>query len=180
MSRLFFSRSAVLLIGALLLGACTIPQPYRAPSRSGESPDATQKATSNPATQEPTAPPTADVPVAPAVREYKLGSASRALVAQAQTQSASGNFAVAAGTIERALRIEPENPLLWIEMAKIRVAETNYPQAENLARKALSRSTGDAHTQSAAWKVIADSFRGRNRNQEAAEADAHAATLSAR
>jgi predicted Zn-dependent protease len=102
------------------------------------------------------------------------------LVAQAQTQSASGNYAVAAGTIERALRIEPENPLLWIEMAKIRAAETNYPQAENLARKALSRSTGDARTQSAAWKVIADSFRGRNRNQEAAEADARAAALSAR
>jgi predicted Zn-dependent protease len=178
MSRMFFSRGAFLLMSMLTLGACNLPQPYRAPSRPGESPNVPQSSTSNPATQEPV--PTPEAPVAPAIREYKLGSASKALVAQAQVQSAAGNYGVAAGTIERALRIEPENPLLWIEIAKIRIAENNYPQAENLARKALSRSTGDARTQSAAWKVIADSFRGRNRNPEAAEADARAAALAAR
>lgn len=178
MNRVFFSRGTLVLVCAWTLNACSIPQPYRAPSRPGESPSAPQS--SNPANSEPAPPQTPEPPVAPVTREYKLGSASKALVAQAQTQSASGNYAVATGTIERALRIEPENPLLWIEMAKIRVAENNYPQAENLARKALSRSTGDARTQSAAWKVIADSFRGRNRVQEAAEADGRAATLSTR
>jgi Flp pilus assembly protein TadD len=46
-------------------------------------------------------------------------------VTQAQSQAASGNFPVAAASIERALRIEPSNPLLWIELGTI---EPDIPQ----------------------------------------------------
>jgi predicted Zn-dependent protease len=84
---------------------------------------------------------------------------------------------LAAATIERALRIEPDNPLLWIELAKIRHNEGNEAQAENLARKALTMAAGDNRTQAAAWRVIADSYRARGRNPEAREAEAKAAGL---
>jgi Flp pilus assembly protein TadD len=53
---------------------------------------------------------------APVIREPVLSPASRALIGQAQAQLASKNYPVAASSIERALRIEPDNALLWIEL----------------------------------------------------------------
>jgi tetratricopeptide (TPR) repeat protein len=104
------------------------------------------------------------------MREPTLGAASRALVGQAQTQLASKNYAVAAASIERALRIEPDNPLLWIELGKVRQAEGNYQQAENMGRKAASMSVSAPKTHSAAWSLIAESLRARGKNAQAREA----------
>ncbi len=89
---------------------------------------------------------------------------------------AAKNYPLAAANIERALRIEPENPLLWIELAKIRQAEGNSTQAETLAKRAL-RSTAAPKAQAAAWAVIADSYRARGRNVEARQAQGRAETL---
>src|SRR5690606_41436302 len=88
-------------------------------------------------TQPGSPPPTVEPPQPlppPAPREPVRSAASRALVDQAQAQLASKNYAVAAGSIERALRIEPDNALLWIELAKVRAAEGNYAQAEKIGR----------------------------------------------
>ena len=68
---------------------------------------------------------------------------------------------VAAASIERALRIEPSNPLLWIELGKIRQAEGNYQQAENMGRKAASMAINAPRAQSAAWSLVAESLRAR-------------------
>jgi tetratricopeptide (TPR) repeat protein len=91
-------------------------------------------------------------------------------VSQAQAQRKKGDLPGATVSLERALRIEPRNPLLWLEMGRLRMDQRNYPQAENMARKALSMSVGDDSTQSAAWRLIADSLRARDRNPEAEEA----------
>ena len=107
----------------------------------------------------------------PVVREPTLGAASRALVTQAQSQVASKNYAVAASSIERALRIEPDNPLLWIELGKVRQAEGNYQQAENMGRKAASMAVNAPRTQSAAWTLVAESLRARGKNAQAREAE---------
>ena len=115
---------------------------------------------------------------APVVREPTLGAASRALISQAQTQVATKNYAVAASSIERALRIEPDNPLLWIELGKVRFAEGNYVQAENMGRKAVSMSVNAPRAQSSAWKLIADSYRARGKNIEAQEAQARSDSLN--
>jgi hypothetical protein len=50
-----------------------------------------------------------------AQKRFSLGPASTALVAEARAQTHAGHYDVAAATIERALRIEPDNPLLWME-----------------------------------------------------------------
>jgi Tfp pilus assembly protein PilF len=113
----------------------------------------------------------------PPVARKTYGAATKALVTQAQSQLNAGNNALAAATIERALRIEPDNPLLWIELANIRHHEGNDAQAENVARKALAMASGDGKTQAAAWRVIAESYRARGRNPEAHEAEARAKGL---
>jgi hypothetical protein len=170
---------ALLPLLALALSACTMPQPYRGPSPTPTVPGQppvpptveTQPAPAPPPVEEPQPLPE------PVIREPTLGAASRALVSQAQTQLAAKNFAVAASSIERALRIEPDNALLWIELGKVRQAEGNFVQAENMGRKALSMAMNAPRAQSAAWSLIADSYRARGRNTEAQDAQARADTL---
>jgi Flp pilus assembly protein TadD len=100
-------------------------------------------------------------------------------VAQAHRQAAAGDQQAAISTIERALRIEPENPLLWLELGDIHEAAGRFDQAAGLGHKALQLATGDPHAQSASWHLIAESLKARNRNGEAAEAQRRADELSA-
>ena len=162
---------------ALFAAACTVPQPYERPEPtspvpSEQEPTVETQPGSPPSTVEPPQP----LP-APASREPVLSPASRALVTQAQKQVAAKDYSVAAGSIERALRIEPGNPLLWIELAKVRQAEGNYVQAENMARKAVSMSVQAPKAQAEAWELIAQSYRARGKNLEARQADDKADAL---
>jgi Flp pilus assembly protein TadD len=91
-----------------------------------------------------------------------------------------GDFGLAAATIERAMRIEPDNPLLWIELGRVRYTAGDYAQADGMGHKALALAGGDAQAQSTAWKLIADALRSERRNAEAAEADKKAEALSPR
>ncbi len=109
-----------------------------------------------------------------------LAPASRALVAQAEAQRRKGDLPGASVSLDRALRIEPNNPLLWIETGRLRMDQRNFAQAENMARKALAISVGDDTTQSAAWDLIGQSLKARGRNAEAEEAFARARVAAPR
>ena len=167
----------VLLLASALLGACAAPSPYQKPAPPPEQPAETPPAETRPGEPPSTVEEPQPAP-APVVREPTLGAASRALVGQAQTQIATKNYAVAASSIERALRIEPDNPLLWIELGKVRLAEGNYVQAENMGRKAVSMSVNAPRAQSSAWRLIAESYRARGKNLEAQEAQARSDSLN--
>lgn len=175
-------RSLIAPCAALLICACQLPNPYTPPSppqpASGGTPSlpAPTPESVPPPAGEPESSPQVPPPVQPP-REYMLGPASTALVNQARTQAAAGNYAGASASIERALGIEPNNPLLWIELGQVRQAEGNFEQAENLGRKALSLAGGDPRTQAAAWRLIADALRARGRVQAAREAEARADSL---
>jgi tetratricopeptide (TPR) repeat protein len=123
----------------------------------------------------PPAPPPRERPKASAAT---LSPASKALVSQAQAQRKKGDLPGATVSLDRALRIEPNNPLLWIEMGRLRMDQRNYPQAENMGRKALAMSVGDDGTQAMAWQLISDSLRARGKNIQAQEATEKAKALS--
>jgi tetratricopeptide (TPR) repeat protein len=173
---------------AFAVSACKLPNPYTPPPAKqpqpapGGAPTLPPPQTPLPPPEQPLPPPepVEELPAPPPVREYQLGSATQSLVNQARTQAAAGNFAVAAGSIERALRIEPNNPLLWIELGRVRQAEGNYAQAENMGRKGLSLATGDPRTQSSAWRLIAEALRARGKAPDAQEAEARADALAPR
>jgi len=103
-------------------------------------------------------------------KPFRLGAASSALVKQARAQSAKSDFGGAVATVERALRIEPDNPLLWIELGQVHLSEGNAAQAESMGRKAVALATGDPSAQSAAWRLLGDALRARGRNLDATEA----------
>jgi hypothetical protein len=63
-------------------------------------------------------------------------------------------------------------------MGRLRMDQRNYPQAENMGRKALAMSVGDDRTQAMAWQLISDSLRARGKNIQAQEATEKAKALS--
>ena len=84
---------------------------------------------------------------------------------------ARGDFDAASSTLDRALRVEPNNPLLWIELGRVRLAEADARQAESCGRKALALASGDRSAQRQAGRLLADALRLQRRNQEAHEAE---------
>ena len=171
------------LAAASLLSACSLFHSSQAGSPASTAPGPSTTTPSQPGTAQPepgTPTPAVPEPPRPPPKQFKLSPATAALVAQAHKQETGGDYAPAAATLERALRIEPENPLLWIELGQIRLSEGNAAQADSMGHKALALATGDAQAQASAWRLIADSLRARQRNQEAADADKKAATLSPR
>lgn len=173
-----------LLVVLLTVSACTLtrPPPFSPAPAAGPAPaGSAQPAPGTPAPASPGATPVPpEKPYTPPPKQFRLSAASSALVAQAHTQTAGGDFGQAAATLERALRIEPDNPLLWIELGRARLGENNAAQADAMGRKALALATGDPAAQSSAWHLIADALRARGRNGEAAEAEQHAQGLAAR
>jgi tetratricopeptide (TPR) repeat protein len=62
-------------------------------------------------------------------------SAVESLLNDAKTYYKMKQFEQAAALLERALRIEPRNPILWHNLAGIRLAQEDWKRAANLATK---------------------------------------------
>ncbi len=77
-----------------------------------------------------------------------------ALLGQAQTQSSTGQLEAAGASLERALRIEPRNPALWQELARVRLGQGQYRQAENLAAKSNAFAGNDKRLRAENWRII--------------------------
>ncbi len=176
-----YTRLLTPVILAAGLSACATrgPLPPGAPP-AGPSPSGTAQPEAPIPGQALPAPPEPERPAPGAPRQFHLGPAASALVTQARTQAGGGEYGPATATLERALRIEPGNPLLWIELGRVRLAENNAAQADAMGRKALALATGDAGAQAAAWHLIADSLHSRGRDPEAAEAEGRAGALAPR
>lgn len=170
-------RFGLVVLLTLSLGGCVLREPLPS-GRSqgvpqGDAPGTAASGSSG--APAPVAPGQPNVPPRPS-----MGPAAIALLGQARAQATAGEFAAAGATLERALRIEPENPLLWVELGRLQLQQGNPAQADGMGRKALALASGDTDAQSQAWGVIAESLRARGRNAEAADADRRAAALAPR
>jgi Tfp pilus assembly protein PilF len=174
-ARRLFAWSTIVVV----LSGCALSGPPIAPGGAGTPPPA-GSAQPVPVPGQPEAPvpvPPPTPPYTPPPKQFRLGPAANALVAQAHRQAVGGDYGAAAATLERAQRIEPDNPLVWIELGRVQLAASDAAQADAMARKALSLATGDPAAQSSAWQLLAESLRARGRNGEAAEAQRHAEAL---
>ncbi len=79
-----------------------------------------------------------------------------ALVNTAHANLASGRLDTAEAALERALRIEPRNPALWHELAKLRLNQGQYQQAETFAKKSNAWAGGNRRLRAANWRVIGE------------------------
>ncbi len=152
---------------ALLVAGC-VPVDYGIPapaSRTSLPPTTTSSlpavAVIRPVPDEPSPPPGSvePLPSQPARPAPPVNSATQALLNQSRAHQVAGRYEQAAASIERALRIEPRQGSLWLELGNIRLKEGDFPQAESMGRKALSLSTGDSALKARAEQLIATAKR---------------------
>ena len=101
-------------------------------------------------------PATAPEPAAPTENLAIAG-----LLDGARTDAAAGRLANAAASLERALRIEPRNPRLWQELARVRLKQGDHAQAESTAARSNSWAGGDNGLRAENWRLIAQAREAR-------------------
>ncbi len=100
-----------------------------------------------------------------------------ALLERVTAASAKGNHAQAAAELERALRISPRDGDLWLRLARVRLQQSQWQQAETLAQKCVSLPESDGQTRKGAWGVIGSAREAQGDGPGAAAARQRAAVI---
>ena len=138
----------------LLLQACSTSTPRTAPVENRTT--AATRAGDNRSSSPNVIPP---APVPPINQPQLLQPAPAtpaiaALLDDAEQAEASGNPEVAAATLERALKIDPNNALLWNRLAGVHMRRGDAQQALTMARKSNALAAGNHELQLENWFLI--------------------------
>jgi hypothetical protein len=153
---------ALTLVGIVfVLAGCVSEQQTPYPRTPAPAPPSTQTrppaSQYPPSTQAPQPIPQTPAPVQPQQPQPKPQSTvTLALQDEAQRAATAGDLPKAIQILERAIRIQPDSPTLWIELARCHLKEGNTAQAEQFARKALLFTGNRYDLEQQAWVVIAD------------------------
>ncbi|MGC1330220.1 MULTISPECIES: tetratricopeptide repeat protein [unclassified Pseudomonas] len=124
------------------------PQPYNsAPVTSNYSMPATSNA--------PTGIPSNNASSGGLAADEQLDGPVLALLTTAQQQQGGGDLNGASSSLERAQRIAPREPQVLYRLAQVRLSQGDAPQAEQLARRALTYANGRPDLQASLWNTIA-------------------------
>jgi len=66
-----------------------------------------------------------------------------------------GDYVGAAATLERALRIQPQEAYLWNRLARVRMEQGLHAQAGNLAARSNALAGDQAQLKQDNWSIIA-------------------------
>ena len=88
------------------------------------------------------APPVPPAPIPPPPPPASSG-ATAALLQQSRQQSAAGDYALATSSLERALRINPRDADLWVELGRLKLRQGDFAQAESMGRRGLAVAGSD-------------------------------------
>ena len=78
------------------------------------------------------------------------------LLQQADRLAANGQLDRAAASVERGLRIAPKDASLWQKLARIRLEQGKYRQAESMAKKSIALARGRPGMIADNWKIVAE------------------------
>ncbi len=92
--------------------------------------------------------------------EASSNPAVLSLLDRAHNQIAAGELEQAGASLERALRIEPRNALLWQKLAQVRLDLGLYRQAESLAAKSNGFAAEDRILRGENWRIIGQARSG--------------------
>ncbi|MCC5794500.1 MAG: tetratricopeptide repeat protein [Chromatiales bacterium] len=159
----FLQRLAGLcLAGTLMLAGCTLPpQPDERPVEVVRPLPAPEPLPPRPQPSLPEAavPP---IPLPEPVPEFPaLNTTSEMLIGESRRHQSTGNLAQAASSIERALRLDPRQPLLWLELGEIHLVEGDFAQAEAMARRALGFAGNYSGVHERAERLLFEARRSR-------------------
>jgi Flp pilus assembly protein TadD len=105
---------------------------------------------------------------APTLPPISENPAVLALADRARSDADAGWLPAAMSELERALRIEPKNPMLWRQLAQAHFQFGDYQQAESLAARSNSFAGTNRTLRAANWHLISDA-RGRRGDTAGAE-----------
>jgi hypothetical protein len=120
------------------------------------------------------APPAPEVASAPALSSLApagMQPAVESLALRAEQQRQTGDYSGAAATLERALRIEPQQAFLWNRLARVRLEQGLGAQAGNLAARSNALAGDQPALKQNNWDVIATVRRQSGDVQGAVEAE---------
>ncbi len=86
----------------------------------------------------------------------------RTLMTSAQNQRNAGNWDGAASSLERALRIEPRNAMLWGRLADVRYGQKAWRKAIQLAAKSNTLAGSDQMLRRQNWYLMANAYEALN------------------
>jgi tetratricopeptide (TPR) repeat protein len=93
---------------------------------------------------------------APPLPPVSENPAVLALADRARTDADAGWLPAAMSELERALRIEPRNPMLWRQLAQAHFQYGDFDQAESLAARSNSYAGANRALRAANWHLIGD------------------------
>lgn len=105
-------------------------------------------------------------------------SAVVALLKEAKTHFEAGENEQAAAILERALRIDPRNSILWHNLAGVRLQQQDWTRAASLAAKSNALAVHDKWLRVRNWIVIALACEGMGDTECAIEARKRAQALA--
>jgi Tfp pilus assembly protein PilF len=111
---------------------------------------------------------------APPPPRPELQPAAGTLAAQAERQRQAGDYVGAAATLERALRIQPQEAYLWNRLAHVRLEQGRYAQAGNFAQRSNALAKDQPDLKRDNWGMIAVARRTAGDIAGATEAEAKA------
>lgn len=94
-----------------------------------------------------------------------------ALLNRAQAARNKGNFNASTDAVERAIDIDPGDPMLWNRLASLYLDQGNAAQAEAMARKSNSLLTDNNKLRAQNWRIIAQALRIQGNDAGAANAE---------
>lgn len=121
---------------------------------------------------QPSAPPAPEV--AAAATPAPQATPVDALRGQADRQRQAGDYAGAAATLERALRLRPQDAQLWNRLARVRMDQGLHSQAANLAARSNALAGDQAALKQDNWSIIASARRQAGDAAGAADAERRA------
>ena len=124
-----------------------------------------------PASVAPPAPEVTAAPSAPSLAPGGMPPAVSSLAGRAEQQRQTGDYAGAAATLERALRIQPQEAYLWNRLARVRLEQGLGSQAGNLAARSNALAGDQAKLKKNNWDLIATVRRQSGDLQGALEAE---------
>ncbi len=103
-------------------------------------------------------PPAPDIQTERLPKGQVMSPAAQGLLASAQQQLDSSNWEGAANYLERALRIEPRNPVLWERLATVRYQQRDFQQAIQLAAKSNTLVGPNIALRRQNWYLMANAY----------------------
>ena len=76
------------------------------------------------------------------------------MLEQSRAQRAAGSLPAARASLERALRLDPNNAALWLELGELELQTGNSAQAATMARKAQTLAGRDRQLTDRAEKLL--------------------------